>query len=130
MIIEANTAKEKMEALLAGKEVWQNGAGFRLSDDGEMQIKSDCYAEWENTDGEDLYMNDRATTCVPSTKYTFCQALGMMAQGKAMSPVGSKDRYIIYPEKGLVYRSDDDSMWLEPPLLAEETDGMWVEADE
>ncbi len=127
------TAKEKMEALLAGKEVWQDNLGFRLSEDGEMQVSSEDCIGWENTDGGGLSMTQNAVACMPSAKYTFCQAIGLMAQGKTMRPVGSRDKYIIHPEMGLVshsYGCGPDGTWSEPPLFAEETEGMWVEADE
>lgn len=129
MITEANTAKEKMEALLAGMEVWQDDVGFRL-EDGAMQVMDSDFGDWLGGDtAHELIWDEEATACTPTEKYSFCRAIGMMAQGKAMSPVGSKDRYIIHPEKGLMYSYEGDT-WVEPPLYAGEIEGMWVEADE
>ena len=128
MITGANTAKEKMEALLAGKEVWQDDVGYRL-EDGAMQVMDGDFGDWLGGDtAHELIWDEEATACEPSAKHTFCQAIGMMARGKAMSPVGSKDIYRIDAEYGLVY-SYEDGAWVEPPLYAGEIGGMWVEAE-
>jgi len=129
MITEANTAKEKMEALLAGKEVWQDDVGYRL-EGGAMQVMGSDFGDWLGGDTtHELIWDEEAMASTPAEKHTFCQAIGMMAKGKVMSPVGSKDIYRIDAEYGLVY-SYEDSVWVEPPLYAGEIEGMWVEVEE
>lgn len=126
----ANNAKEKMETLLAGKEIWQEGSAYKLNEGGTLICKTSWEEDWAEVCCEDdlLDWNGNAAVRSQGKTYSFTQALGMMAEGKNMRPVERPNsRYGIVPQIGFAYY--ENGKWHEPLFDQEEVEGAWVEAD-
>lgn len=126
----ANNAKEKMEALLAGKEIWQEGQAYKLDDEGTLICKTSWEEDWAEVCCENDLLDWNRDAAVRSQGKTYClsQALGMMAKGKRMRPVERPNSYYgIVPLIGFAcYESGE---WIVPMFDQEEVEGAWVEAD-
>lgn len=130
-MVRADSAKEKMEALVQGMEVWQYGDSFRLSESGALQTRDEACAWQDCKADEGPDWGRKATACTPRPSCRLGKALGMMAEGKLMRSMETGLVYRIVPGKGLMSRSEADSAaWVgDETFFNSEVEGMWQEAE-